>query len=65
VIHGLRVYETNGSLQTLVKAEMVEEILISIRDLPADRLENLRTICRESNLSLKRAQIRIEAVDFE
>jgi UDP-GlcNAc:undecaprenyl-phosphate/decaprenyl-phosphate GlcNAc-1-phosphate transferase len=65
VIHGLRVYETNGSLQAVAKAEMVEEIVISVRDLPADRLEHLRTICRESNLGLKRAQIRIEPVDFE
>jgi len=65
VIHGLRVYETNGSLHDIVKAEMIEEILISVRDLPAERLDFLRTVCRESNLALKRAHIRIEPVDFE
>lgn len=65
VIHGLRVYETNGSLRSVARAEMVEEILISVRDLPSDRLEHLRSICRESNIGLKQAQIRIEPVDFE
>jgi UDP-GlcNAc:undecaprenyl-phosphate GlcNAc-1-phosphate transferase len=65
VIHGLRVYETNGSLQQIAKAEAVEEILISVRDLPSERLEYLRSVCRDSNLVLKRAQIRIEPVDFE
>ncbi|HSU24743.1 MAG TPA: hypothetical protein VLI65_02065, partial [Pyrinomonadaceae bacterium] len=65
VIHGLRVYETNGSLNQIAKAEMIEEILISVRDLPADRLDFLRSVCRESNLALKRAHIRIEPVDFE
>jgi UDP-GlcNAc:undecaprenyl-phosphate GlcNAc-1-phosphate transferase len=64
-IHGLRVYETNGSLEDIVKIEMIEEILISIRDLPPERLEFLRSVCRESNIGLKRAQIRIEPVDFE
>lgn len=65
VIHGLRVYETNGSLQQIAKTEGVEEILISVRDLPSERMEYLRSVCRESNLALKRAQIRIEPVDFE
>jgi UDP-GlcNAc:undecaprenyl-phosphate GlcNAc-1-phosphate transferase len=65
VIHGLRVYETNGSLHAIAKTEMIEEILISVRDIQAERLEYLRSVCREANLSLKRAQIRIEPVDFE
>ena len=65
VIHGLRVYDTNGSLNDVAKAENVEEILISVRDLPAERLNYLRAVCRESNIALKRAQIRIEPVDFE
>ena len=65
VIHGLRVYETNGSLHSIAKAEMIEEILISVRDMPPERLEYLRSVCREANVALKRAQIRIEPVDFE
>jgi UDP-GlcNAc:undecaprenyl-phosphate GlcNAc-1-phosphate transferase len=65
VMHGLRVYETNGSLQSIIKSEMVEEILISVREIPPDRMDFLRSVCRESNLGLKRAEIRIESVDFE
>jgi UDP-GlcNAc:undecaprenyl-phosphate GlcNAc-1-phosphate transferase len=65
VIHGLKVYETNGTLADLARSEDVAEILITVRDLPAERLDYLRTVCRESNISLKRAQIRIEPVDFE
>jgi UDP-GlcNAc:undecaprenyl-phosphate GlcNAc-1-phosphate transferase len=65
VLHGLQVYDTNGSLQRIAREAMVEEILISVRDLPAERIDFLRSICRESNLGLKRAQIRIEPVDFE
>jgi len=65
VIHGLRVYDSNGSLSDVVHKENVEEILITIRDLPPDRLNQLRQFCRESNVSLKKAQIRIEPVDFE
>jgi UDP-GlcNAc:undecaprenyl-phosphate GlcNAc-1-phosphate transferase len=65
VIHGLKVYEANGSLQDMVHRENIEEILISVRDLPADKLDDLRALCRESNVSLKKAQIKIEPVDFE
>lgn len=65
VIHGLKVYETNGSLSEIARTENVDEILISIHELSPERIEYLREICRESNISLKRAQLRIESVDFE
>jgi UDP-GlcNAc:undecaprenyl-phosphate GlcNAc-1-phosphate transferase len=65
VIHGLKVYDTNGSLMDIVRSEAVEEILVAIRELPADRVDHLRTVCRDSNISLKKAQIRIEPLDFE
>jgi UDP-GlcNAc:undecaprenyl-phosphate GlcNAc-1-phosphate transferase len=65
VIHGLKVYEANGSLQDMIHRENIEEILITIRDLPANKLNDLRAVCRESNISLKKAQIKIEPVDFE
>jgi UDP-GlcNAc:undecaprenyl-phosphate GlcNAc-1-phosphate transferase len=65
VIHGLRVYDSNGSLSDVVRKENIEEILITIRDLPPDRLNQLRQFCRESDVSLKKAQIKIEPVDFE
>jgi UDP-GlcNAc:undecaprenyl-phosphate GlcNAc-1-phosphate transferase len=65
VIHGLRVYDTNGVLAEIVKSANIQEILICVHDLPSERLEHLRTICREFNVGLKRAQIKIEPVDFE
>jgi UDP-GlcNAc:undecaprenyl-phosphate GlcNAc-1-phosphate transferase len=65
VIHGLQVYDTNGSLLDIVRSEAVEEILVSIRELPPDRVERLRSVCRDTNISLKKAQIRIEPFDFE
>jgi len=65
VIHGLKVYETNGSLREIAKSENIEEILIAVRDVRSDRLEYLRSICRDANIGLKRAEIRIEPVDFE
>jgi len=65
VIHGLRVHDSNGSLLDLMQAENIQEVLISVRELPADKLEHLRSLCRDANIGLKRAQIRIEPVDFE
>jgi UDP-GlcNAc:undecaprenyl-phosphate GlcNAc-1-phosphate transferase len=65
VIHGLRVFETNGSLAEIARTENIEEILITIRDLPPDRLDALREMCRNSNIALKKAQIKIDPVDFE
>lgn len=65
VIHGLKVYVTNGSLLEIARAENIEEILITIQDLPPDKLASLRELCRNSNISLKKAQIKIEPVEFE
>ena len=65
VIHGLRVHDTNGSLLDLMQSENVQEILISVRELPSEKLEHLRSLCRDANIALKRAQIKIEPVDFE
>src|SRR4029453_833964 len=65
VIHGLKVYETNGALRDVATAENVEEILIAVRDVRPERLEYLRSVCRDANIGLKKAQIRIEPVDFE
>jgi UDP-GlcNAc:undecaprenyl-phosphate GlcNAc-1-phosphate transferase len=65
VIHGLRVYGGNGSLESICKQNEVQEILLSFRDLSPERLQEVRGICDEANVSLKRALIKIEPVDFE
>jgi UDP-GlcNAc:undecaprenyl-phosphate/decaprenyl-phosphate GlcNAc-1-phosphate transferase len=64
VIHGLRVYDGNGSLSDLCRVKGISEILISARDIPAEKLKYIREVCRESQVLLKRAHIKIEPVDF-
>ena len=65
VINGLRVYDSNGSLTALCDENDVQEILISSGKIPSETISSLRAMCRESNIELKRAELRIEPVDFE
>ncbi len=65
IIHGLQVFGGNGSLQSICHEKDVEEILISFRKISAERLEEVKDICRLADVSLKRAQLKIESVDFE
>ncbi len=65
IINGLKVYGGNGSLQTICRENEVEEILVSVRDVSPARLQEVREICQELDVSLKRAFLKIEPVDFE
>ena len=65
VIHGLRVFGGNGSLSDICREREVQEILISFQKLSPERLSRVKAICRALDVSLKRAQLKIEAVDFE
>ena len=65
VIHGLKVFGGNGSLAAICREKNVQEILISFRNISPKRLEDVREICRETDISLKRAQLKIEPLDFE
>jgi UDP-GlcNAc:undecaprenyl-phosphate GlcNAc-1-phosphate transferase len=65
VIHGLKVYGGNGSLESICKQNDVQEILLSFRSVTPERLKEVRQVCDEANVSLKRALIKIEPVDFE
>ncbi len=65
VIHGLKVHGGNGMLQDICRANDVQEILVSFRNLSPERLQEVRAICAEVNVSLKRAIIRIEPLDFD
>jgi UDP-GlcNAc:undecaprenyl-phosphate GlcNAc-1-phosphate transferase len=65
VIHGLKVFGGNGSLAAICREKNVQEILISFRNISPARLEDVREICRETDVSLKRAQLKIEPLDFE
>jgi UDP-GlcNAc:undecaprenyl-phosphate GlcNAc-1-phosphate transferase len=65
LIHGPRVFGGNGSLKSICRENEVEEILISSRKLSPKRLEKVREICREADVSLKRALLKIEPIDFD
>ncbi len=64
VIHGLKVFDANGDLGTICREREIEEILISVRDLPTDRLKRIREVCSDTNIVLKRAVFKIEPVDM-
>jgi UDP-GlcNAc:undecaprenyl-phosphate GlcNAc-1-phosphate transferase len=64
VIHGLRVYDANGSLAPICREKGVEEILISVRDISPERLKQIREMCVDNNVILKRAVFKIEPVDL-
>jgi UDP-GlcNAc:undecaprenyl-phosphate GlcNAc-1-phosphate transferase len=65
VIHGLQVFDTNGSLHDIVRSKNIAEILVAFREVKAERLDAVRDLCRMSNVGLKRAEIKIEPMDFE
>ncbi|MEZ5428952.1 MAG: hypothetical protein R2747_22090 [Pyrinomonadaceae bacterium] len=65
VIHGLRVFGGNGSLEKICVENEVQEILLSFRDVSPEKLKEVRTMCKKINVSLKRALLRIEPVEFE
>jgi UDP-GlcNAc:undecaprenyl-phosphate GlcNAc-1-phosphate transferase len=65
VIHGLKVFGGNGSLAAICRERNVQEILISCRNISSKRLEEVREVCRDTDVSLKKAQLKIEPLDFE
>ena len=64
VMHGLRVFDGNGTLPEICRENDISEILISIRNMSPEQLKKIREVCRETNVVLKRVQIKIEPVDF-
>ena len=65
VINGLQVFDANGSLASICREKSIEEILISSGKISSNALGRLREICRDEDITLKRAQMKIEPVDFE
>ncbi len=45
VIHGLKVYGGNGSLESICKQNNVQEILLSFRNISPERLKEVRGRC--------------------
>jgi len=65
VINGLQVFDANGSLADICRDKSIQEILISSGKISNDALNKLREICRNEDIALKRAQLKIDPVDFE
>lgn len=65
VIHGLKVFGGNGNLQNICRANNIEEILVSFRNISPERLKEVKIICQEADVSLKRALIKIEPFDLD
>ena len=64
LIHGLKVYDGKLSLVDICIEKDISEVLISARDMGPERMKEIREACREANVTLKRAVIKIEPVDF-
>jgi UDP-GlcNAc:undecaprenyl-phosphate GlcNAc-1-phosphate transferase len=65
LIHGLRVFGGNSALELICRENEVEEVLVSFRKISPEKLKAVREICREADVSLKRALVKIEPIDFE
>jgi UDP-GlcNAc:undecaprenyl-phosphate GlcNAc-1-phosphate transferase len=65
VINGLNVYDANGSLADICREKGIQEILISSGKVSSTALERVRQVCRDGDIQLKRAQMKIEPLDFE
>jgi UDP-GlcNAc:undecaprenyl-phosphate GlcNAc-1-phosphate transferase len=65
MINGLHVYDANGSLADICREKGIQEILISSEKLSSKVLERVREACRDCDVQLKRAQMKIEPLDFE
>ena len=65
IINGLQVYDANGSLADICRTKSIEEILISSGKISKDALSRIREVCHDGDIALKRAQLKIEPVDFE
>lgn len=64
VIHGLKVFDGNGSLAEICREKDVAEILISVRRMSPEKLKSIREICNDNDVTLKRALLKIEPVDL-
>ncbi|MEO6654906.1 MAG: hypothetical protein ABIO36_02385 [Pyrinomonadaceae bacterium] len=64
VIHGLTVFDGNGTLGDICRQKEITEILISAQTISPEQLKKVREICRENSVILKQAQMKIEPVDL-
>ncbi len=65
VIRGLPVFDGNGSLLQTCKDNQIQEILIASRKIPKHKIREVREICNDADVLLKKAFLKIEPIDFD
>ncbi len=60
VIHGFKVFAGNGDLTAVCRQNEVDELLISSSRMPEERVQEIVSICRGINITVKRMKITIE-----
>lgn len=65
MINGLRVFDANGSLEEICLERDINTMLVSTSMITSETLKRIRQACRETDVELKSAQIKIEPMDFE
>jgi UDP-GlcNAc:undecaprenyl-phosphate GlcNAc-1-phosphate transferase len=65
VIHGLRVFDGNGSLRNVCRQQHVDEVLISSSKFSENRIKEILRDCEEEHVTLKRMRIWIEQLSDE
>ena len=63
VIHGLPVFGGNGSLFEICLQNKIQDVLLSFRDIDPKRLEEIKATCRDAEVTLKRAWLKIEVIE--
>jgi UDP-GlcNAc:undecaprenyl-phosphate/decaprenyl-phosphate GlcNAc-1-phosphate transferase len=61
-VNGYPVVGTLDSLEELLRKDSISEVILSIMDIPADRIGRLSRICQSCQIPLRRFQSRLEEI---
>ena len=64
-IHGLQVFSGSDELLEVCESNEIQEILIASRKIGSRRVKEINELCSDANISLKRASLKIEPINFE
>lgn len=65
IIKGLKVFIADNDLSKLCNEMEIDEVLISFRENDTEKIAEIKEICNDLNVGLKRALLKIENVGFE
>jgi FlaA1/EpsC-like NDP-sugar epimerase len=60
LIHGLPVFEGEGSLTNVCRQQRAEEVLISTNRIPEERVRRIVSDCQKAKVNVKRMRIQID-----